>query len=270
MFDDAGTRPEHLARLGRGLAALLGASEDASAPTPDGKGLQRVPIEFLTPRNPRKHFHDCEFDQLAESIRAPGVLQPVLVRAIASAEDRYEIIAGERRARGPESIAVRHPDSPARHRREGSTSPSSKTCSKKRPATAQLGSDYGYSHAKIAQVVGKSRSHVGSSHCPNTLATCSPAYLLIVAKGLTVREVERLSHSPEGRPRCRATEAPMDPDTLALCERPRLALGVAVTIRSNSESGEVRIPFRNLEQLEDFCRRLDRATPWGPGRVSRR
>jgi len=51
----------------------------------------------------------------------------------------------------------------------------------------------------------------------------------------------------------------MDPDTLALCDRLRLALGVAVTIRNNGEAGELRIPFQNLEQLDEFCRRWEDA-----------
>ena len=83
----------------------------------------------------------------------------------------------------------------------------------------------------------------------------------VVAKGLTVRDVERLSQSPERTPRRRATQAPTDPDTIAFCERLRLALGVAVSIRSDGEAGELRIPFRDLEQLHDFCRRLEGAAP---------
>ena len=88
-------------RLGRGLAALLGSSPDTATPSAVRESLRRLPIELLSPnlRNPRKHFDESELDELAESIRARGVLQPVLVRTVPNTPDRYEIIAGERRWR---------------------------------------------------------------------------------------------------------------------------------------------------------------------------
>ena len=79
----------------------------------------------------------------------------------------------------------------------------------------------------------------------------------IVAEGLTVRDVERLGENAGAVTRAR-TKAPhaIDADTLALEERLSLALGVKVTIRHAGGSGDIRIAFRNFEQLDDFCRRL--------------
>ena len=96
-------------RLGRGLAALIGdASADlgpAEAPRP---GQRKVPIEFLrpNPRNPRKVFDEEHLEELTESIRARGLIQPIVVRAVPRMPDLYEIIAGERRWRAAQRAGV--------------------------------------------------------------------------------------------------------------------------------------------------------------------
>jgi len=98
MNDDSSKR-----RLGRGLAALIGEMDQplqagASAPAPVNPD-RRVPIEFVSrnPRNPRRQFDEAELQDLANSIRQHGIVQPVVARTIGA--DRYEIIAGERRWR---------------------------------------------------------------------------------------------------------------------------------------------------------------------------
>ena len=283
-------------RLGRGLAALLGSSPNTATPSAVWESLRRIPIELLSPnlRNPRKHFDESELDELAESIRARGVLQPVLVRSVPDTLDRYEIIAGERRWRaaqraGQSDIPILLLEVGEKEALElGIVENVQRTdlnALEEAAGYAQLGSDYGYSHVEIAQVVGKSRSHVANTlrlvglpersrqllaegrisagHARALLPLEDPDSVAdqVVAKGLTVRDVERLSQSAERTPRRRATQAPMDPDTIAFCERLRLALGVAVSIRSNGVAGELRIPFRDLEQLHDLCRRLEGAAP---------
>ena len=72
------------------------------------RGGRRAPIEFLrpNPRNPRKLFDDGELDELAASIKERGVIQPIVVRAIPSAADTYEIIAGERRWRAAQRAGL--------------------------------------------------------------------------------------------------------------------------------------------------------------------
>ena len=83
--------------LGMGLSALLGGAADLTA----AEGVRTVPIEFLRPSalQPRRYFGEDELAALTESIRAKGVMQPLLVRRLADADDRYEIVAGERRWR---------------------------------------------------------------------------------------------------------------------------------------------------------------------------
>jgi len=94
-------------RLGRGLASLIGdVGEETAAPEPARKP-RRAPIENLTPnpRNPRRAFTEAELNELAESIRERGIIQPIVVRQT-GAPDRYEIVAGERRWRAAQRAGL--------------------------------------------------------------------------------------------------------------------------------------------------------------------
>src|SRR6478752_2379347 len=95
-------------RLGRGLASLIGDMGAESATTVDrARGQRRAPIEHIraNPKNPRKHFSDTELDELANSIRERGIIQPIIVRQARGA-DTFEIIAGERRWRAAQRAAL--------------------------------------------------------------------------------------------------------------------------------------------------------------------
>jgi ParB family transcriptional regulator, chromosome partitioning protein len=282
------SRTEQRPRLGRGLAALLGTANDEPEV---GAGARRLPIEFLrpNPRNPRKRFDDAELDELAASIKERGVIQPVVVRPIPRVADAYEIIAGERRWRAAQR-AGRH-DIPAIVVEAGdrealeiaiveNVQRADLNALEEAAGYAQLGADYGYSHGDIARVVGKSRSHVANTtrltnlpehtrallaggqisagHARALLAVADPDAVAdrIVAQGLTVRDIERLSENPGKTGRPRKAAAPVDPDTAALEDKLGLALGTKVTIRHDGESGQIRIAFLDFEQLDDFCRRL--------------
>ncbi len=283
------SRTEQRPRLGRGLAALLGtANEEAAA---FGGGARRMPIEFLrpNPRNPRKRFDDTELDELAASIKERGVIQPVVVRPSPRVADAYEIIAGERRWRaaqraGRHDIPVIVVEAGDREALEiaivENVQRADLNALEEAAGYAQLGADYGYSHGDIARVVGKSRSHVANTtrltnlpehtrtllaggqisagHARALLAVAHPDALAdrIVAQGLTVRDIERLSENPGKTGRPRKAPAPIDADTAALQDKLGLALGTKVTIRHSGENGEIRIAFRDFDQLDDFCRRL--------------
>ena len=95
-------------RLGRGLAALIGDMGDEVSVVERSRGQRRVPTEFLrpNPRNPRKTFLDDDLEDLSNSIREKGIIQPILVRALPGMADVYEIIAGERRWRAAQRAAL--------------------------------------------------------------------------------------------------------------------------------------------------------------------
>src|ERR1700728_2940685 len=283
------SRTEQRPRLGRGLAALLGtANEEAVA---FGGGARRMPIEFLrpNPRNPRKRFDDTELDELAASIKERGVIQPVVVRAIAGVADAYEIIAGERRWRaaqraGLHEIPVIIVEAGDREALEiaivENVQRADLNALEEAAGYSQLGADYGYSHGDIERVVSKSRSHVANTirltnlpehtrgllaggknsagHARAPLPAADPDALAtrIIAESLTVRDIERLGENSGKTIRARKGAAPVDADTIALQEKLALALGTKVTIRHDGESGEIRIAFRDFEQVEEFRRRL--------------
>src|SRR3954462_7534214 len=94
-------------RLGRGLAALI--SDDVSEETlvNDIKALRHVPIEAISPNpnNPRRRFDDAQLDELAQSLRDKGLLQPLVVRPRAEGEG-FEIVAGERRWRAAQRAGL--------------------------------------------------------------------------------------------------------------------------------------------------------------------
>src|SRR5712692_12051185 len=92
---------EARSRLGRGLASLIGDVGGEAAHLDRPRAQRKVPIEFLkpNPRNPRRDFSDTELGELADSIKQHGVIQPIVVRPVKGVQDRFEIIAGERRWR---------------------------------------------------------------------------------------------------------------------------------------------------------------------------
>jgi ParB family transcriptional regulator, chromosome partitioning protein len=296
MVEDA-ARSEHRPRLGRGLAALLGSAPEEPEAQALARSVRKAPIEFLrpNPRNPRKRFADSELDELAGSIKERGVIQPVLVRAIPRVADAYEIIAGERRWRaaqraGLHEIPIIVVEAGDREALEiaiiENVQRADLNALEEAAGYAQLGADHRYSHADIARIVGKSRSHVANTlrltnlpehtrgllaegqisagHARALLAVPHPDVIAdrIVAEGLTVRDVERMGENAGAATRAKAKPRETDADTAALADKLGLALGAKVAIRHSGESGDIRIAFRNFEQLDDFCRRL--CQPAGP------
>ena len=289
MAEDASRAIENRPRLGRGLAALLGGANPHEAEIQ--RGARQTPIEFLrpNPRNPRKQFDDGELDELAASIKERGLIQPVVVRAVSGVVDAYEIVAGERRWRaaqraGLHEIPTLVVEAGDREALEiaivENVQRADLNALEEAAGYAQLGETYGYSHGEIARVVGKSRSHVANTlrltglpehtrallaggkisagHARALLAVSDPDTLAdrILAEGLTVRDIERLSENSGKAARPRRASEPVDPDTRALQDKLGLSLGTKVTIRHSGESGEIRIAFRNLDQFDAFCRRL--------------
>src|SRR5499433_2085499 len=101
----AGAMADH-SRLGRGLAALIGDVSEETSVADSGRKPRRAPIENLrpNPRNPRRLFTDAELDELSDSIRERGIIQPIVVRALQG--DNLEIIAGERRWRAAQRAGL--------------------------------------------------------------------------------------------------------------------------------------------------------------------
>jgi ParB family chromosome partitioning protein len=289
---------EARSRLGRGLASLIGDVGGEAAHVERPRNQRKVPIEFLkaNPRNPRRTFADAELGELAESIKQRGVIQPIVVRAIKGVQDRYEIIAGERRWRASQLaglhevpiVPVEVSDSDALEimiienvQREDLNA------MEEAQGYHALADEFKRSQEEIAKIVGKSRSHVANmmrltklpnevqaliakgdlsaGHARALIGVPDPltAAKRIVAEGLNVRQAEALAHEegvPERKPqkpRASAAAKAKDADTVALEKRVSDALGLTVTVSHRDPGGTVQISYRNLEQLDEVVRRLE-------------
>ncbi|GAB1580236.1 ParB/RepB/Spo0J family partition protein [Phyllobacterium phragmitis] len=283
-------------RLGRGLAALIGEMdrpvESRKAPFP----LERqVPIEFISrnPRNPRRVFTDAELEDLAQSIREHGVVQPVVVRPAPGSPDRYELIAGERRWRaaqraGLDALPIILRDVDDRVALELAIIENVQRADlnpvEEAAGYQQLIEEHGYTQADLAQVIGKSRSHVANTlrllklpdnvqdmitdgslsagHARCLITADNPVGLAerIVREGLSVRQAEALAQAEgKGGTEPKAEKAPAvekDADTKALEKLLSDVTGMKVEINHREKGGEVRIRYASLEQLDEICRRL--------------
>jgi ParB family chromosome partitioning protein len=285
-------------RLGRGLAALIGdvgeefgAFEQSRPPA----GQRRVPVEFLrpNPRNPRKAFTDEALDELADSIRQRGLIQPIVVRAMTSLADVYEIVAGERRWRaaqraGLHEVPVVVVDADDRMALEIAIIENVQRADlnpiEEAAGYEQLIAEFGYSQNDLAQVIGKSRSHVANTlrllklpasvktlvndgqltagHARALISLADPESVAraVVEKGLNVRDVERIAQDEArgtGKESARSRAKPeKDADTRALERALEEVLGLTVAINHQAQGGEMRIRYSTLEQLEGLCRRL--------------
>ena len=290
MADDAAR-----SRVGRGLAALIGDVGEESLSTERARAQRRVPIEFLraNPRNPRHTFSDSELAELAASIHERGIIQPILVRAIRGQPDAYEIIAGERRWRAAQRVGLH--DVPI-VLIEASDKESLElaiienvqrtdlNAIEEAMGYDALATEFKHSQDEIAQIVGKSRSHVANTlrllklsevikqYVRSGKLTAGHARMLlgqpnaeelaeeIIDRGLNVRQVEALARQ-DGKAQARELKpkknAKKDADTLALEKRVSDALGLVVSVDHRGKWGILHVHYRDLEQLDDIIRRLE-------------
>lgn len=281
-------------RLGRGLAALIGEMDKPTSTTQFSASADRkVPIEFISanPRNPRRHFAESELTDLAASIREHGIVQPIVVRPAQGG--RYEIIAGERRWRaaqqaGLAQVPVILRDVDDRVALElaiiENVQRSDLNPLEEASGYQSLIDEHQYTQADLAQVIGKSRSHVANTlrllklpgdvrqmlingelsagHARTLVTAENPMALAqrIVSEGLSVRQAESLVQAPETRSAMdrRPKDGPKekDADTTALEKLLSDATGLGVTINHRSGGGELRLAYASLEQLDDICRKL--------------
>jgi ParB family chromosome partitioning protein len=282
--------------LGRGLSALLGEADEgvegAASPT---EGLREIPIELIhrNPDQPRQHFSEAEIEELTTSIRDKGVLQPILVRPSPKSVGEFEIVAGERRWRAAQKaglavlpVQVRElPDARAFEIAVGeNVQREDLNAMEEAQAYASLMRRMAYTQDKAAAAVGKSRSHIANTlrllqlpekvqdhvlygrltagHARAILSAAFPEVLAetIVEKGLSVRDAEALAkRKGEGTKKGSGPRrAPKDADTAAVEADLEDVLGMSVELTDRGGSGELKIKYASLDQLDELIRRLGR------------
>jgi len=281
-------------RLGRGLAALIGdmATMEGARVTESAGGSKRLPVDFIIANraNPRRSFDPEQLEELANSIREKGIMSPLLVRPTDD-PDIFELIAGERRWRAAQQAGLH--DVPVIVREVGdkealelaiieNVQRADLNPLEEAMGYGQLIEQFDYTQQDLAQVIGKSRSHVANTmrllrlpdevramvasgtltagHARTLITVEDPGALArqIVDKGLSVREAEALSQQREAPAPRRKTDAGAgrDADTVALERRLADALGLSVGLSHSERGGRMEIRYKTLEQLDELCRRL--------------
>jgi ParB family chromosome partitioning protein len=276
--------------LGRGLSALIGEEAPLAPPRSEGgRATPTLPVAWLHPNpfQPRKNFPSEELEGLANSIREKGVLQPILVRPTARGPEVYEIVAGERRWRAAQ-IARLH-DVPVVIR-ELSDAESLElaivenvqradlNAIEEATAYEELMDRFGYTQLKLAQEVGKSRSHI--ANCVRLLTLPAPVQAFIREGKLSAGHARTLIGNPDAEARAthiirqslnvreaeqrskkKTPSAPVasSADVRAVESSLSNLLGLKIeVIHRGSTGGELRIHYRTLEQLDGVIERLGR------------
>jgi ParB family transcriptional regulator, chromosome partitioning protein len=286
--------PKKPTGLGRGLSALLGdiaparattevqGSEPALASGPLKVAIGRI---YPNPKQPRRLFKPEALQELEDSIREKGLLQPILVRPSADQPGLYEIVAGERRWRAAQRVPLH--ELPVVVRDLSDAEVMDLNPMEEAEGYHRLIAAFQYTQEKIAEMVGKSRSHVANmlrlldlpepvralvlggqlsmGHARALISMAEPERLAleIVKGGLSVRQVEQLAKSSarkpgaaKGRPTTGSSAGEKDADTLALERDVSAALGMPVSIAFAGQKGTVTIAYASLDELDDLCQRL--------------
>ena len=266
--------------LGRGLSSLIGEGK-ASSNT-------KASISDLTKNKyqPRKKFDETSLNELSESIKSRGIIQPIIVRN-SNGEIKYEIIAGERRWRAAQ-IAQLHEMSAVIKNLNDTESleiaiienvqRSDLTVIEEATGYKKLIESYGHTQEQLSEIVGKSRSHVANimrlltlpqsiqdmitegrisaGHARAIMNSAFPEKLAekIVNENLTVREAESIAK--HGKNKIKKVKL-KDPDTVDLENSLSLKLGLNVEINhKGNKGGHIKIDYKNLDQLELVTQKL--------------
>ncbi len=280
------------ARLGKGLGALLGEYLDAP---PKSEG-QLIDVNSIgpNPQQPRKVFLDEELEELAQSIKENGLLQPLLVRPVRVAPGKYELVAGERRLRAVQSLGWKEVPAVTREVDDDTLLVLALVENLQREALNPLEEAEGYqalmenhglSHARIGRSVGKSRSTVANMvrllqlpasvlrHVAAGSLTTGHARALLalndhktmaelarraIEEGWSVREMERHAGVDSVKKTKKSKDRVpkrRDPVLQALEEDLRAVLSTKATVRlRRGGSGVIEVPFRNHEDFERVFR----------------
>lgn len=289
--------------LGRGLSALLAdVNPEPPAPAPSAQPAAKapertLPIEALqpNPHQPRRTFEAADLDELAASIREKGVIQPLIVRPHPEIPGSFEIVAGERRWRAAQRAQVHEVPVLVRdltdievlelaiieNIQRADLNPLEEALGYR-----QLMDRFGHTQEKLAEALGKSRSHIANllrlltlpeavlDHVRAGRLTAGHARALITApdpvalarqvidRDLSVRQTEALARqaAQPSRQQAAPRTSAKDADTLALEQDLAASIGLPVLIQHQhgAQKGELRIRYGNLEELDSLCQLLSR------------
>src|SRR5271170_3271189 len=274
------------------------AGESSSVERPRGQRRLPTGSLRPNARNPRRSFSNAELDELVASLRERGVIQPIVARPVSGTLEAYEIIAGERRWRAAQRaglhevpvVIIEATDAEAlqiaiiENVQRADLNPLEEA-----DGYRALMDEFHNNQEDIARIIGKSRSHVANTlrllklpeavkaHIHSGKLSAGPARMLIgqpnaerlaeeiVARGLNVRQVEAIARAigqkgekTQKNGRESRVRADKNANMIALEKRISDALGLAVSIDHRERGGILTIRYRNLDQLDDVLRRLEK------------
>jgi len=284
--------------LGRGLSALMADVSETESVAAKGPSAadQMVPIERISPNpdQPRKQFKQDDLDDLAASIREKGVLQPLIVRALDAGN--YEIVAGERRWRAAQMAQLHQLPVIVRefsdievlevaiieNIQRADLNPAEEAAGYK-----QLMDKFGHTQEKMAEALGKSRSHIANllrllnlplpvlellrdgslsaGHARALIPAQDPMKLAqqVIKGGLSVRATEagvkrELGGDAKPKPTGSGADDDKDADTKALEGDLSANLGMRVSLshKPGQEAGQMTVQYKSLDELDELCRLL--------------
>ncbi|ALE03260.1 ParB/RepB/Spo0J family partition protein [Bartonella ancashensis] len=288
-------------RLGRGLAALIGDinldvshTDQSNIPqfiAKSGENFEKlISIDLIScnPNNPRRHFTDSELDNLAQSIRQHGIIQPIVVRPLRNHPNQFELIAGERRLRAAQRAELNRLPAIIRDVDDKTAIELAIIENVQRtdlnPVEEGMGyelliNEHSYTQNDLAQIIGKSRSHIantlrllklpsevqqflingqlsaGHARCLITVDDPQKLAEKIIQEGLSVRQTEMLVHEKENIGNKKQIKE-KDVETESLEKILSDIIGAQVVINHGKKGGNLKIRYSTLEQLDDICRRL--------------
>jgi ParB family chromosome partitioning protein len=284
--------------LGRGLSSLLGdvaqeapvATGGNAGGTPQRGGVQMMPVSSIEPHldQPRRHFDEEALEELAQSIRARGLIQPIVVRPHGH---RYQIVAGERRWRAAQRARLHEVPVIVRNFSDAETlevalleniQRRDLNAIEEAEAYKRLMDEYGHTQDALAKLVHKSRSHIANllrlldlpdgvrallvtgelsmGHARALVTALDPETVAkdVVARGLSVRETEKLAKfgkpGRERQPKLEYKGASADIEALERQLGDMVGLKVQITHRP--DGGTVSLQYSTLDQLDMICQRL--------------
>lgn len=279
--------------LGRGLSALLGDVVPDESPLANGTpaGVRMLPTSALEPHaeQPRRWFDEGSLQELADSVAARGIIQPIVVRPHGQS---FQIVAGERRWRAAQRANLHEVPVIVREFDDEATlevalleniQRQDLNAIEEADAFRKLMTTFDHTQESLARVVHKSRSHIANmlrllelppdvqEHVARGKLTMGHARALInaedpealadqvIARGLSVRETEKLARGDRpvrGSARARAAADPQDGDIAALEQHLGDVLGLRVTIQHDGQGGALTVAYSSLDQLDLICQRL--------------
>ena len=283
--------------LGRGLSALMADVTETQSVAEQGAAEQFIPIEKISPNpeQPRKRFDPEDLQDLANSIREKGVIQPLIVRR--RENGTFEIVAGERRWRASQMAQLHELPVIIREFTDvevlevaiiENIQRADLNSIEEAAGYRQLMDRFGHTQEKMAEALGKSRSHIANllrllnlpddvlemvrvgdlsaGHARTLVPATDPSKLAkqIIAGGLSVRATEALmkreqsGDAPKTAKKSSPRDADKDADTRALEGDLSANLGIKVTLnhKPGQESGQMVLHYKTMDELDEICRLL--------------